>query len=159
MWSKVFFCRHAVLQVSLIQTTAGRQPASSMRDNAAGTNGCLDLSLGGPCLRGRDITACSICCSRVMALRAVFRVAPARRSSGGWISAKTGRQSTGVGRRHPVTVRIASFRHVSTKWVWALLHHTGAQYSAGANTSARAAMRRVEAFAPHFVPASRLMRR
>ena len=37
-----------------------------------------------------------------------------------------------VGRKHPVMVRRAALRLTSTSRVWALLHHTGAQYSAGA---------------------------
>ena len=45
-------------------------------------------------------------------------------------------------------MRIASFRQVSSKCGGALLHHTGAQYSAGANTSARAEVRTVEVLTP-----------
>ena len=35
----------------------------------------------------------------------------------------------------PETIHIASFKDTSSVFVWALWHQTGAQYSAGANTS------------------------
>ena len=38
-------------------------------------------------------------------------------------------------RKHPVMVRRAALRLTSTRRVCALLHHTGARYSAGAYTS------------------------
>ena len=39
-------------------------------------------------------------------------VAPLRRSSAGWMPARVGRLSAGVGRTHPVTIRKASMRQV-----------------------------------------------
>ena len=59
-------------------------------------------------------------------------VAPVQRSSAGWMPDRIGRNSVGVGRRHPVTMRMASLRHLSIRRVCMLLHHVGAQYSAGA---------------------------
>ena len=92
-----------------------------------------------------------------MARRARDSVAPMRRSSPGWMPANIGRLSTGVGRRHPVTIRKASLMAGSMRRVWALRHQTGAQYSAVECTKARAAIRRVVAPAPQPEPASRLM--
>ena len=60
-----------------------------------------------------------------------------------------------VGRKHPVMVRRAALRLTSTSRVWALLHHTGAQYSAGAYTSARVDVLNVGVLAPQLVPARR----
>ena len=45
----------------------------------------------------------------------------------------------------------------SIKRVWALRHHTGAQYSAVEYTRARVAVRRTETPAPQVVPASHLI--
>ena len=59
-----------------------------------------------------------------------------------------GRLSAGVGRRHPVTIRKASLMVGSIKRVWALRHHTGAQYSAVEWTRTRVAVRNVVAPAP-----------
>jgi len=70
-------------------------------------------------------------------------VAPLRRSPAGWISARMGSLSAGVGRRHPVTISRASLMAVSKRWIWALRHHTGAQYSAVEWTRARVATRSV----------------
>ena len=52
-------------------------------------------------------------------------------------------------------VRMAALRLTSTSRVWALLHHTGAQYSAGAYTSARVDVLNVGVLAPQLVPARR----
>ena len=52
-------------------------------------------------------------------------------------------------------VRRAALRLTSTSLVWALLHHTGAQYSAGAYTSARVDVLNVGVLAPQLVPARR----
>ena len=57
-------------------------------------------------------------------------VAPWRRSSVGWMPERTGRQTDGGGRRHPVTMRKVSFNLLSMRRVCALRHQTGAQYSA-----------------------------
>ena len=55
-----------------------------------------------------------------MARRARDSVAPLRRSSAGWMPARIGRLSAGVGCRHPVTIRTASFMARSMRRVWAL---------------------------------------
>ena len=83
------------------------------------------------------------------------RVAASRLKAGGAISASTGSCSTWVGRKHPVMVPRAALRLTSTSRVWALLHHTGAQYSAGAYTSARVDVLNVGVLAPQLVPARR----
>jgi len=51
----------------------------------------------------------------------------------GWLTAS-------VGRRHPVTVRKASFITRSMRRMWALRHQTGAQYSAVEWTRAKVAV-------------------
>ena len=58
-------------------------------------------------------------------------VAPSQRSSAGWMPESIGRLSIGVGRRHPVTMRKASYRTPSTRItrVLVLRHQTGRQYS------------------------------
>ena len=47
-------------------------------------------------------------CPASMARRARDIVAPLQRSSAGWMPAKMGRLSAGVGHRHAVTIRKAS---------------------------------------------------
>ena len=97
-------------------------------------------------------------CSRLScwhARRPNTSVAASRFKAGGTISASTGSCSTWVGRKNPVMVRMAALRLTSTSRVWALLHHTGAQYSAGAYTSARVDVLNVGALAPQLVPARR----
>ena len=47
-------------------------------------------------------------CASSMARRARDSVAAFRRRSAGWMPARMGRVSAGVGRRHPVTIRKAS---------------------------------------------------
>jgi len=74
---------------------------------AAGTNGCLDLRRRASPLDGRVSAEWSRCLGS-MARRARDSVTPLRRSSAGWIPARIGRLSAGVGRRHPVTIRKAS---------------------------------------------------
>ena len=83
-------------------------------------------------------------------------VAPLRRSSAGWMPARSGRLSAGAGagRRHPVTIGKASLI-VSMRRVWALRHQTRAQYSAVEWTRARVVVRNVVAPAPQPEPASR----
>ena len=95
-----------------------------MRCCAAGTNGCLDLRRRAFALDGR-VGGEWRRCPGSMARRARDSVAPLGRSSAGWMPARIGRLSAGVGRRHPITIRKASLRRV-----WALRHQTGAQYSA-----------------------------
>jgi len=74
-----------------------------------------------------------------MARRARDSAAPLRRISEGWMGARTGRLSAGVGHRHRVTIRIASLMVGSMRRVWPLRQQTGAQYPADECTTARAA--------------------
>ena len=87
-------------------------------------------------------------CPGSMAWRPRDSVAPPRWSSAGWMPVKIGRLSAGVGRRHPVTICMASLMAGSMRRVWALRHQTGAQYSAVEWTRARVAVRSVVAPAP-----------
>jgi len=73
---------------------------------AAGTNGCLDLRRRAFALEGRVSVEWSRWPGSIVR-RARDSVAPLRRSSAGWMPARIGRLSTGVGRRHPVTIRKA----------------------------------------------------
>ena len=57
---------------------------------------------------------------------------------GGGIPERQGKRLSGVVRRQPVMVRIASFKGTSTLCVCVLRHQAGALYSAGAYTRARA---------------------
>ena len=59
-----------------------------------------------------------------------------------------------MGRIQPDTIRIASFNGTSSVFVWVLWHQTGAQYSAGANTSAVVEVRKVSNELPQLVPDS-----
>ena len=113
---------------------------------AAGTNGCLDLRRASA-LDGR-VSAEWSRCRGSMARRPRDSVVPLRRTSAGWMLARIGRLSAGVGRRYPVTIRKASLIAGSMRRVWALQHQTGAQYSAIEWTRARVAVRSVVAPAP-----------
>ena len=98
--------------------------------HAAGTNGRLDLSF--PWCASCCRTNCS-CCTWSRSWTARFAkksVASNRRSSAGWIPARTDKSSVGVRREHPVTIRKASLRMLSMRQVCVLRHQTGAQYSA-----------------------------
>jgi len=125
------------------------------RSCAAGTNGCLDLRRCAFALDGQMSAKWSRCPGS-MARHARDSVAPLRRSSAGWMPARIGRVSAGVGRSHSVTIRKESLMTGSMRWVWALWHQTGAQYSATECTRARVAIRRVFAVAPQPEPASHL---
>ena len=74
--------------------------------------------------------------------------------SAGWMPARIGRLSPGIGRR--LAICKASLMVRSMKRVWALWHQTGAQYSAVQWTRARVAVRNVVVPAPQPEPASRL---
>jgi len=76
-------------------------------------------------------------------------VASLRRNSAGWIPANIGRLPIGVGRKHPVLVRKASFMAGSMRWVWALRHQKGAQYSAVECSRAKVAVGNVVTPASH----------
>ena len=58
------------------------------------------------------------------------------------------------GRMQPETIRSVSFRGMSNVFVWVLWHQTGAQYSAGANTSAVVEVCKVSNEVPQLVPVS-----
>jgi len=110
----------------------------------AGTNGCRDLR----------------CRAFWMApwqgvLETVWLLCD-RAPSAGWMPARIGRLSTGVGRRHPVTCCRASLMTESVRRVWALRHQAGVQYSAVEWTRAKVAVRSVVVPAPQPEPASRL---
>ena len=64
-----------------------------------------------------------------VALLAKESVAACQRSSAGWMPESISRLSIGVGRRHPVTMRKASYRTPSITRVLALRHQIGAQCS------------------------------
>ena len=95
-------------------------------------------------------------CSGPCARRAGDSMAHWRRSSVERISAKTNELSTVVGRRHPVTIRIASLIGLLMSRVWALRHQTGEQYSAAECARTIVAVRNVVAPAPQVDPANRL---
>jgi len=95
---------------------------------AVGTNGCVDLRRHASALDGRVSAEWSRCPGTV-ARRARDNVAPLQRSSAGWMPARIGSLSAGVGHRHPVTIHKASLMAGSIRRVWALRHQTGAQYS------------------------------
>ena len=122
---------------------------------AAGTNVCLDLRRRASALDGR-VSAEWSRCPGSMARRARDSVAPLRWSSAGWMPARMGRLSAGVGRRHPVTIRKMALMAGSIRRVWVLRHKTGAQYSAVECTRARVAVRNVVAPAPQPEPANSL---
>ena len=144
-----------------VSSTASRGCPSSLDKlpnsfHRAGTNGRLDLSL----------PRCASCCSTNclcskwsgswIARFAKKSVAPYPGSSAGWTPARTGKSSVGVGRKHPVTMRKASFRMLSMRRVGVLRHQTGAQYRAVEKTKERTEMHKVLVPAPHPDPASRL---
>jgi len=83
---------------------------------ATGTNGCLHLRRCAFALDGQ-VSAEWKRCSGSMARRARDSVAPLRRSSAGWMPARMGRLSARVGRRHPVTIRMASLKGESIRRV------------------------------------------
>lgn len=68
----------------------------------------------------------------------------------------TGSHCVGVDLMQPVMIRITLLSSVLILFVCELFSHTGEQYSAGAKTSARAAVLSVVAVAPHLV-ADRLL--
>ena len=91
-----------------------------------------------------------------MARHARDSVAPLRRSSAGWMPAKIGRLSAGLGCRYPVTIRKVSFIEGSVRRVWGLQYQAGTQCSAVECTKAKVAVRRVDALTPQPQPTSRL---
>ena len=110
--------------------------------HAAGTNGRHDLSLPRCTSCCSTNCPCSIWSGSWIALFAKDNVAPNRRSSVGWISARTGKSSVVVGRKYPVRMRKASVR-MSMKRVCVLRHQNVAQYSDVEYTKETANMRNV----------------
>ena len=82
-----------------------------------GTNGCLDLRRRTSALDGQVTTEWSRCPGS-MARHAKDSVAPFRPSSAGWMPARIGRLSAGVGCRQPVIICKASLMAGSISWVW-----------------------------------------
>ena len=122
--------------------------------HAASTNGCLNLILPRCASCCPTNCPCSTWSESWIARFAKESVAPSRRSSAGWMPAKTGKSSVCVGRNHSVTMREASMRMLSMRRVCVLRHQTRAQYSAIEKTKERAEMYNVLAPAPHPDPAS-----
>ena len=91
-------------------------------------------------------------CPSSMTWRARENVAPLQRNSRGWMPAR--RLSAGVGCRHPVTSCKAVLMVRSMRRVWALWHHTGAQYYPVEFTRARVAICSVVTPASQPEPAS-----
>jgi len=92
---------------------------------AAGANRCLDLRRRASALDGRVSPEWSRCPGSI-ARRAGDSVAHLRRSSTGWMPARTGMLTAGAGRRRPVTVGKGFLMTGSMRRVQALLHQTGA---------------------------------
>ena len=88
---------------------------------AVGTNGCLDLRRRATTLVGW-VSAEWSKCPGSMARRPRDSVVPLWRSSAGWMPARIGRLSAGVGHRHPHTIRKASLMVGSVRRVWAMRH-------------------------------------
>ena len=86
--------------------------------------------------------------------RARDNVALLRRSSAGWMPARTGRLSAGVGCRHPVTIRKASLMAGLIRRAWALRHQAVLLLRVEC-PMARVAIRNVVAPAPQPEPGSR----
>ena len=122
--------------------------------HAAGTNGCLDLSLPRSPSCCPTNCLCSTWSGSWIAQFAKESIAPYRRSSAGWMPASTGKISVGVERKHPVTMRKASLRMLSMRQICILIHQTVAQYLSMEYTKERAEMGNVLAPAPHPDPAS-----
>ena len=124
--------------------------------HAAGTNGRLDPSLPGCASFCSTNCPCSTWSESWIARFAKESVAPNRRSSAGWIPARAGKSSDGVGRKHPMAMRKASLRMLSMRRACVLRHQTSAQYSAVESAKEKAEMHNVLATALHPDPASRL---
>jgi len=83
-------------------------------------------------------------------------VAPLRRSSADWLPARIWRLSTGIGRRHPATVRKALLVAGSKSRVWALWYSAGEQFSTVEWTIANVGVLNAVAPTPQPERASRL---
>ena len=98
--------------------------------HVAGTNGRLDLSPSRCASCYPTNCPCSPWFGSWIAQFAKESVALNRQSSAGWMPARTGKSSVGVGRKHLVTMRKALLRMLSMRRICELRHQTGAQYSA-----------------------------
>ena len=83
-----------------------------------------------------DTMLCNACWSSASARRDKARHCLFLRMSGGITPLTTGSMKVFVDRMHPDTSRRPLFRAASSRCEWALRHHTGEQYSAGAMASA-----------------------
>ena len=116
---------HLVLSQDRLETSSG---VERRRRWACSANGRLDFRRAGEGLS--EMTRWRMWSLSFAAFRVSARTAALRRMVGGAIPARMGSWLTGVGRRHPATVRMALLRTVFSCFVWELLHQTGAQYSA-----------------------------
>ena len=121
---------HSICDLSIQRRGCQVWQGCPKRFRVAATNGRLDLSLTWRVSEGLFKRPYKIWSGSRDPRWAKMSVALSRRSSAGWMPESTGRWSVGVGRRHPVTMRKASFKTLSMRRVWALRHQTGAQYSA-----------------------------
>lgn len=115
--------------------------------------GCLDFSL----LCGALLMSLNIGRFVEFCTYSSLVVAAYLRSSGGAIFERTGSHCNFVARTQPDMILIALFNSTSTLFVWTLLCHTGAQYSAVLYTSANADVQSIFALHPQLVSASLLI--
>ena len=101
---------------------------------------------------------CKGWCSEATTLLTNLEVSSTLRRLGGGIPASTGRHLVGVGWRHPVMIRMVSFRATSNFLVCLLCHQVGTARSAALYATAKALMRSVDVFAHHEVPTKHLIR-
>ena len=107
MRSLVRLFAHSVFHWWSTQCTARRLLSDELMSSCVvGTVGCLDLRRCASALNGRVSTEWSRCPG---AMARCTRHNVVWRSSIDWIPARIGRLSADVGRRHPVTIRKASF--------------------------------------------------
>ena len=131
-WSLEAFSQYSVFHLWFVHSEAQMPNLArlSKRFRAADTNGRLDFSLTWRVSEDPLKRPYKIWSGSRDPRWAKESIAPIRRSSDGWMSESIRRLSVGVGRRHPVTMRKASFKTLSMRRVWALRHQTDAQYSA-----------------------------
>ena len=124
--------KYSAFQLCFVHCFTGMSSSDKLFNSfhAAGTKGRLDLSLPWCASCCPTNCPCSTPSGSWIARFAKESVAPNWRSSAGWMPARTGKSSAGVGRKHPVTMRKASLRMLSTRRICVLRNQTGAQYSA-----------------------------
>ena len=111
---RIFTILRIPLMICPLRSADDKSPARlSKRFRAAGTNGRLDLSLSWRA--SEDPLKKHYRSGSKDSRWAKESVAPSRPSSAGWMPENTGRWSVGVGRRHPVTMRNASFKTLSMR--------------------------------------------